>query len=1036
MRLSTRSVLSAAALALAIGNFGRIPFIELGGRPGAVSLLDLVLLPLWVLLLPTLASGARRWRLDGVSGGLLCFLVVAAISTALAGPRWGLGAAAWLSSAAFLVRWALYAGYFVLLVSEPDAEREGDVVWARFERVFLVMAGFGLLQVAVFPDLGARMAEVTGIPADPQGRRLVSTLFDPQHMGGLLVLALLFQLARVAEALPVRRLPLALLATALLLTVSRSAILGFAVGLLGIVVVRGVGRELRRLALAGGLLLLPLLPALLDFAVSFNKLREDGSAVQRLIPWLRGLTLVRDFPLLGVGFNAAGHAQRAYGWVAIGGSDVTMDGGLLFIAVMTGGLGLAAFVSMLWALWRTARRTWSSTTAAPDVRAFAVGTVAATAAIVAQSFFTSTLLTPWMMLPLWVAWARVVRAAPVTAPAPAAAGRRRRTAARWVASGGAAILLLAAGGCEPCAGLADCTVAERRVLTGTILSRATNKPLRGLSVQAEGRAALTNAAGRWIIELPPGDSLVNVVVGGDSGYIATGVRARSVRVSGDATELGVWYDQPFFQFIVGFDYRGALLPGVSGRFVIDSALGGQTIVSVPEGGGYHRFSGPAPRPGAVPGTLTLSVDGRGTWVLPNLSLEAEYALRIATVRGTIHLAKAYQYGGNVVDRGTFESSPGTLITFTRTAGLELDAPVSAVARELGFFTFDIVPRGRGRVIGDLSFAPPNGRPAYVYRNVALETYESGEVPYLGLFAHGERWDWVVEVRRAADSSAVAWTPFEFVRTGGLRPEAGDTIRGSSNGSGRLLIRSSVRDTGTVTGVLTMRPEGRAPVPVGTFGLRTFAADSQYFAGLRFVPLLRSFRYGGNVVDRGTFESSPGTLITFTRTAGLELDAPVSAVARELGFFTFDIVPRGRGRVIGDLSFAPPNGRPAYVYRNVALETYESGEVPYLGLFAHGERWDWVVEVRRAADSSAVAWTPFEFVRTGGLRPEAGDTIRGSSNGSGRLLIRSSVRDTGTVTGVLTMRPEGRAPVPVGTFGLRTFAADSQYFAGLRFIPFP
>lgn len=847
MRLSTRSLVGAMALTLAFGNFGRIPFIELGGRAGAISVMDLLLLPLWLLLVLKLPSGARRWRLDGVSLALLLFIGVAAASTALAGPRWGLGIGAWLSSAAFLVRWVLYAGVFVLVVSDPEGPAAAVRSWRFVERTLLFLAGFGLLQAALLPDLGIRMFEITGIPADPQGHRLVSTLFDPQHTGGLLAFGLLIFVARAAEGLPIAARPMLLLGAALLLTVSRSAILGFAAGLLVIVMVRGLTPALRRLALYGVALVLPVLPALFAFARGFNKLEVDGSAMQRLIPWLRSVTIIVDHPWLGAGFNAAAHAQRSYGWVAIGGSDVSMDGGLLFIAVMTGLVGLGAYCLMLGAVWRAARRTWRSPQMTAESRAFAVGTVAATAAVLVQSLFTSTLLVTWFMLPLWVAWARVV----VTAPAGARAPRAARASlsagagglglgagsARGAAAAGAALLVFSLGGCDPCAGVANCRGEERYALTGTIISRATNRPAAGLAVEAAGRVAVTNAAGRWLLELPSATDRVDVRVGGDSGYVAAGVAVQPVRVTGDATEVGVWFDTPYFGYIMGFSYRGELLSGASVRFEVDPALGGGTITATSVSGPYLRFAGDAPRAGPVPGRFIVSHPATGTRVFESSTLFADYALRVENIGQTFAIDGTFRYGGNVVDRGTFENSPGTVVTFTRTGGLELvQNPVVTVTRDFGFFTIDIQPLGRGRIIGDFTFAPPNGRTPYVYRNIELSTYDSAFVRNLGLFAHGERWDWVIEVRRAADSAAVAFTPFEFVRTDGLALESGNVLTGSSNWAGRLLLKSYVRDTGTVTGVLTMRPAGQAPVTVGTFSLRTFAADTQSFAGVRYIPL--------------------------------------------------------------------------------------------------------------------------------------------------------------------------------------------------------
>jgi hypothetical protein len=568
-------------------------------------------------------------------------------------------------------------------------------------------------------------------------------------------------------------------------------------------------------------LALPLLPPLLAFAMQFNKLQVDGSALQRVIPWLRSVQMVRDNPVLGVGFNAAGAAQRAYGWVPIGGSDVSMDGGLLFVAVMTGLLGLAAFVAMLLALVAAARRTWRSPMQDAESRGFAVGAVAATVAIIVQSVFTNTLLIPWLTVPLWLAWARVVAQAPA----------RRLTPLLPVLP-----LVALLSGCDPCAGVAECTREPARVATGTIISRATENPVAGVTVEAAGVSTTTNSAGRWRLELPVDDSVVpvRVSVGADS-YEVPNVRLREVRRSGDGTELGVWFDRPRIGYVMGVRDNGVLLRYAQIRFTADAAFGGFELTAVSSQSGFFRLSGDAPAAGRITGTLRVVHPTSGTWTFPGFEIAGDHALQVETIRQEFEMRRRYEWGGNVVSRGTFEASPGSTLQFTRTGGLTLfQNPVTVTAGAQGFFIIGLTPRGRGEIIGDLRVTPPGGGAPFTYRNYRFTTYDSTNVRYIGLFAHGERWDWVVEVRRASDSTAVAWTPFEFQRTGGLAIEPSNIVSGQSNGSGRLLIRASVRDTGTVTGVLRMLPPGQPAITVGTFSLRTFAADTQNFAGLRFI----------------------------------------------------------------------------------------------------------------------------------------------------------------------------------------------------------
>ncbi len=407
MRLGTRSLVAAAAVGLLVAQLGRIPGTAIGGRGAALTLLDLTLIPLWLLLALTLISGRRRWPLDQVSRWALLFVVVAIASLGAAIPKWGLGGGELFGAAAFLLRWILYAGWFVLLVSDPEPEAAAGDAWRLFERVLIAVAAFGILQSAFLPNFAMQASGWTGLEWDMQGRRLVSTIFDPNHAGALIAMVLLMRLARENEGLRDHRGVLLLLTTALILTLSRSAVLGLLAGIAVLVIARGVRPSLRRVAIGGAILLAPAIPAVIWFADRFNKLQVDASALQRLVPWLRGWIMVRDYPVLGVGFNAAGPAQRAYGWETLGGAEISMDGGLLFIAVLTGLLGLTAYLGMLGAVGVAARRTWRSAEQTAERRAFAVGAWAATISVVVASLFGNLLLMPLLMLPLWVLWARV-----------------------------------------------------------------------------------------------------------------------------------------------------------------------------------------------------------------------------------------------------------------------------------------------------------------------------------------------------------------------------------------------------------------------------------------------------------------------------------------------------------------------------------------------------------------------------------------------------------------------------------------------------
>jgi O-antigen ligase len=150
----------------------------------------------------------------------------------------------------------------------------------------------------------------------------------------------------------------------------------------------------------------PFLPLLVRYAVTLNKFQIDESAMARTVAWIRALTVFADHPLLGVGFNTYGYVQRAYGWDG-GGESFGLDGGLLFVAVMTGLVGVALYVLMVGLLVRRGRRIWRDRAYDAAARGTALGVTAGTAALLVHSIFVNSLLLPFLMQPVWILWGLV-----------------------------------------------------------------------------------------------------------------------------------------------------------------------------------------------------------------------------------------------------------------------------------------------------------------------------------------------------------------------------------------------------------------------------------------------------------------------------------------------------------------------------------------------------------------------------------------------------------------------------------------------------
>jgi O-antigen ligase len=149
-------------------------------------------------------------------------------------------------------------------------------------------------------------------------------------------------------------------------------------------------------------LVLVALPKLITFAAAYGKFSSGGSAAARVLSWVQAFRVFRDHPVFGIGFNTFGFVQERYGFLRFGTAAYSSDGGLLFIAVLTGVVGLAVYVWMLWAIVRRCRAIWRDHDVTAEHRGLAIGTAAVLVALCVDSVFVNSMLTTFVMELVWI----------------------------------------------------------------------------------------------------------------------------------------------------------------------------------------------------------------------------------------------------------------------------------------------------------------------------------------------------------------------------------------------------------------------------------------------------------------------------------------------------------------------------------------------------------------------------------------------------------------------------------------------------------
>jgi Lipid A core - O-antigen ligase and related enzymes len=389
---------------LVVANLGRIPLLSTGDREAPLLLNDIAMLS--VIGVAVLAGvTARSFRVDRLTILALMFASVGAYAAMLAIPRYGITPWQLVISLAYLARWLVYFALYVVVINFVRAH-DVATCWRTLESTIIAMAAFGLVQAVFIPHFAQVVYPDSrvSIDFDEQGHRLVSTILEPNIAGAMIMLVLLVQLAQLAGGVRISSWKPLVLLVALIATLSRSSMLGLLVGGALILSVRGISQRLLRLASVAVVVAAVAAPWVIRFAASYNKLGIDKSALTRLVSWARAARILSDHPLLGIGFNTYAFVQESYGYLRMGNGTYSLDGGLLFIAVMTGFVGLSIFVAMLALVVKRCRLVWRDQSASPEFRALATGIAAGTLALCVHSLFVNSLLTPFSMEPLFLLW--------------------------------------------------------------------------------------------------------------------------------------------------------------------------------------------------------------------------------------------------------------------------------------------------------------------------------------------------------------------------------------------------------------------------------------------------------------------------------------------------------------------------------------------------------------------------------------------------------------------------------------------------------
>lgn len=329
---------------------------------------------------------------------IICFFVVSIISVICSFSY--LPYLSTLKGSLYLIRWIFYASIYVIVSKESHSVRAW-MVGLFFTGV--TFAGIGLIQYFCYPDL----RNLYYLGWDPHFMRVFSTLFEPNYLGIILVLTMyigvyLIQIQGKRQLL--FALAMCVVASAFLLTYSRSSFIAFIVGI-SVWMVLHWKNQIQKAVIYGLctiVLFCLFIVALPKSEGEGTKILRSASSIARIGSWERGISLIREKPVFGFGFNMLKYVQKAKGWVneeKIANRAATgLDNSLLFVASSTGLVGLTAYLFLIYSTFSLLKKSVKE----KYFVIFKELYLASLIALLIHSFFVNSLFYPWVLIWLWI----------------------------------------------------------------------------------------------------------------------------------------------------------------------------------------------------------------------------------------------------------------------------------------------------------------------------------------------------------------------------------------------------------------------------------------------------------------------------------------------------------------------------------------------------------------------------------------------------------------------------------------------------------
>ncbi|OGH20337.1 MAG: hypothetical protein A3D74_04310 [Candidatus Levybacteria bacterium RIFCSPHIGHO2_02_FULL_37_13] len=353
-----------------------------------------------VMLIFLFVNKSKKWRENSLTKPIIIFGAIGLLSLIINIKVINLSE--FIVSVLYGIRWISYAGIF-FVVSAFDHEFKKTITKIMLFVGSLIILG-GYLQYFLYPNL----RNLYYLGWDEHLYRMFSTFLDPNFAGAFFVLYFLFVFGLTMHFIKSKKknypMFLSLLSAcsvvAIFLTYSRSALIMLIIG----------STTLFLLKKQKKLIIMILTISVIFFVITANNfyienlnLLRTASSKARLESASHAIEIIKDNPVLGVGFNAYRFAQSKYGFIkedngALSHSGAGTDNSFLFVLATTGVVGLISYLFIWFNIFKRAFRILNSNGLQETMSAILIASIVG---IFANAFFINSLFYPSIMLWMW-----------------------------------------------------------------------------------------------------------------------------------------------------------------------------------------------------------------------------------------------------------------------------------------------------------------------------------------------------------------------------------------------------------------------------------------------------------------------------------------------------------------------------------------------------------------------------------------------------------------------------------------------------------